>query len=184
MTDALSNILENHTYDSQGRAITSEKHGGVEHYSLTFVNNAETDVTDGLGRVTKYFFDKSKGRNLVTQVQGLCSCGGGGSQTQTWTYDSQMNVISRTDALNHTVSYTYDSNGNRLTETSVLGTTDFTYNQLGQVLTATDAMGGTMTNTYDAAGNLLSITDALSNATNFVSAGDNWRHRATGIDCL
>jgi len=77
MTDALGNIVESHTYDGQGRAISSERQGGVEHYSLSFISDTETDVTDGLGRVTKYTFDKSKGRNVVTRIEGLCGCGGG-----------------------------------------------------------------------------------------------------------
>jgi RHS repeat-associated protein len=166
VTDALGNILENHTYDGQGRAIKSEKHGGVERYNLNFVSEAETDVTDALGRVTKYILDKTKGRNLVTQLQGLCSCGGG-SQTQTWTYDSQMNMTSHTNGLGQTVTYVYDSSGNQLSGTSVLGTSTFTYNQRGQVLTATDAMNGTAGNIYDGAGNPVSITDALNNTTAF-----------------
>jgi RHS repeat-associated protein len=166
VTDALNDILENHTYDSQGRAVTSEKHGGVEHYSLSFISDSETDVTDALGHITKYFFDKTKGRNVVTQVQGLCSCGGG-SQTQTWTHDDQMNVTSHANGLGQTVTYAYDANGNELSGTSVLGTSTFTYNQLGEVLTATDAMGGVTTNTYDAAGNPLSAQDALNNTTTF-----------------
>jgi YD repeat-containing protein len=77
VTDALGNILESHTYDVQGRAVTSEEHGGVQRYNLNFVSNSETNVTDALGRVTKYIFDSTKGRNVVTQLQGFCSCGGG-----------------------------------------------------------------------------------------------------------
>ena len=92
VTDALGNTVESHTYDGQGRAITSEKQGGVDHYSLSYVSGVETDVTDALGRITKYTFDSSSGRNVVTQVEGLCSCGGANSQVQTWTYDGQLNV--------------------------------------------------------------------------------------------
>ncbi len=166
VTDALGNVVESHAYDGQGRAITSEKQGGVEHYSLNYVSANETDVTDALARVTKYFFDKSKGRNVVTQVQGLCNCGSG-SRTQTWTYDNQLNVISHTNALGQTATYTYDTDGNELSATGVLGSSSFTYNQFGDVLTATDAMGGVTTNTFDSAGNLLSVTDALNNPTTF-----------------
>jgi RHS repeat-associated protein len=165
-SDALGNVVESHTYDAQGRALISEKQGGVEHYSLSFISDTETDVTDALGHVTKYFFDKSKGRNVVTSVQGLCSCGSG-SQTQTWTHDNQLNVVTHTNALGQIASYTYDANGNRLTATGVLGTSSFTYNQFGEVLTATDAINGVTTNTYDAGGNLLSVTDALNNTTTF-----------------
>jgi len=105
--DALNNVLESHTYDGQGRALTSEIAGnGTERYTLTYVSAAETDVTDALNRVTKYFFDTTKGRNVVTSTQGLCSCGGG-SQNQSWTYDSSLNVTSKTDGLNHTTTFTY-----------------------------------------------------------------------------
>lgn len=167
VTDALGNIVESHTYDSQGRALTSEKHDGVDHYTLNYVSNTQTDVTDGLGRVTKYTFDKSKGRAVVNRVEGLCSCGGGGSQVQTWTYDSQLNVISKTDALGHVTSYTYDGNGNVLTETDPTGTVTYIYNQFSELLTRTDQLGGVTTNTYDTQGNRLTSKDALNNTTTF-----------------
>jgi RHS repeat-associated protein len=127
---------------------------------------AETDVTDALSHVTKYTFDTSKGRNVVTRVEGLCNCGSG-SQSQTWTYDNQLNVISRTNALNQTTSYTYDASGNRLTETDATGTATYTYNQFAEVLTRTDQLNGVTTNTYDVTGNLLTTKDALNNTTTF-----------------
>ena len=163
VSDALGNAIEQHDYDSQGRANTSQAEGGVERYTLDYVSPTETDVTDALGRVTKYFYHNVKGRKTVTGVEGLCSCGG--PQAQTWTYDDQMNVISHLNALGQAATYTYDANGNELTGTGVLGSSSFTYNQFGEVLTATDALGGLTTNTYDAAGNLLSVTDALNNTT-------------------
>ena len=169
VSDALGNILESHTYDAQGRALTSEKHGGVERVTLNYVSSAETDATDALGHLTKYFFDKSKARNVVTRVEGNCSCGN--SQVQTWSYDNQLNVVSHTNALGQTATYTYDADGNQLSATGVLGTSSFTYNQFGEVLTATDAMNGVTTNTYDAAGNLLSVKDALNNTTTFTYDG-------------
>lgn len=166
VTDALDNVVESHSYDESGRALTSERADGVEHYDLEYVSSTETDVTDALSHVSKYTFDTSKGRNVVTQVEGLCSCGGGsGSQIQTWTYDNKLNVTAKTDALGHTVSYTYDADGNCLTETDVIGTATYTYNQLGEVLTATDKMSGVTTNTYSTAGDLLTINDALNHTT-------------------
>ncbi len=165
VTDALGNIVEAHTYDGQGRALTSEKHGGVERYTLTYVSSTRTDVTDALGRITKYTYDTSKGRNVVTQVEGLCSCGG--SQIQSWIYDSQLNVTSKTDALNHVTSYTYDADGNRLTQTDATGTVTYTYDGLGQVLTRTNQMNGVTTNTFDAGGNLSTTSDALNQTSTF-----------------
>ena len=165
VTDVLGNIIEQHDYDAQGRAITSQAHGGVERYTLNYVSSTETDVTDALGRVTKFLYHNLKGTKAVTQVEGLCSCGG--SQVQTWTYDSQLNVRQKTDALGHVMSYTYDSNGNRLTETDPTGTVTYTYNGFAEALTRTDQLNGVTTNTYDGLGNLLTDTDALNNTTTF-----------------
>jgi RHS repeat-associated protein len=162
--DALNNVLESHTYDSQGRALTSEIAGnGTERYTFNYVSATETDVTDALNHVTKYFFDKSKGRNVVTSVEGSCGCGN--SQVTQWTYDNSLNVTSKIDALNHTTTYTYDTNGNRLTETDATGTITYTYDSLGNVLTVTDQMSGVWTNTYDSHGNLLTAKDPLNNTT-------------------
>lgn len=171
VTDALGNVLESHTYDGLARAITSERQSAVEHYSLNFVSAVETDVTDGLGRVTKFTFDKSKGRNAVTKVERICSCGAAGSQVQSWTYDKKLNVTAKTDALNHLSTFTYDAAGNRLTETDSVGTSTYTYNSRAQVLTATDKLGKVTTNAYDPSGNLLTMIDALNNTTTLTYNG-------------
>jgi RHS repeat-associated protein len=168
VNDVLGNVLESHEYDSQGRALTSEKQGGVEHYSLNYVSDSETDVTDALGHITKYFFDKSTSRNVVTRIEGLCSCGSG-SQSQTWAYDNNLNILSHSNSLNQTTTYTYDSQGNQLTMTDSAGATTTTYNQFGQPLAATDAMGSTTVFTYNGQGNPISITDPLSKVTTFTS---------------
>src|SRR5215831_16459594 len=167
VTDALANVIESHTYDGSGRATSSEQHGGVDDYSFNYVSDSETDVTDGLGRLTKYTFERSKGRSVVTRVEGLCGCGGNSSQIQTWTYDDQLNVSSRTDALGHLRTYSYDANGNRLTQTDPTGTITYTYNGFGEVSTRTDQMTNLTSNTYDGLGNLLVSTDALNNPTTF-----------------
>jgi RHS repeat-associated protein len=164
VTDVYGNYLESHTYDDAGHALTSQvANNGTELYTLNYVSSTETDVTDALGHVTKYFYDTSKGRNVVTRVEGSCGCGS--SQIQTWTYDNQLNVASQTDALGHTTSYTYDGEGNRLTQTDATGTITYTYNSLGEVLTRTDQMSGVWTNTYDSVGNLVTAKDALNNTT-------------------
>ncbi|HEU4714499.1 MAG TPA: RHS repeat-associated core domain-containing protein [Pyrinomonadaceae bacterium] len=163
--DALNNVLESHTYDSQGRGLTSAAHGGAELYTLNYFSSTKTRVTDALGRLTEYTFENKNGRNVVTKVEGNCSCGS--SQVKTWTFDSQLNMLSETDALNRTTTYTYDANGNVLTATDFTGTITYTYNSFGQELTETDQMGGVTTNTYSAAGDLLTSKDALNNTTTY-----------------
>lgn len=168
VTDALGNVRESHQYDSQGRATTSESQGGAEHYSFDYVSESETDVTDALGHVSKYFFDTSKSRNVVTRIEGLCSCGSG-SQAQTWAYDENLNVISTTNSLNQVTSYTFDAQGNELTMTDATGTTTKTYNPLGEVLTITDALGALTSISYNDQGTPLSITDPLNHTTTYDS---------------
>jgi RHS repeat-associated protein len=181
VTDALGNLIESHTYNSQGRAITSEREDGIDHYELSYVSGTETDVTDGLSHLTKYTIDKSKGRNVVTRVEGLCSCGGGSSsQVQTLTYDDKLNVTEKTDALDHSTTFTYDANGNRLTHTDATGTITYTYNQFSEVLTRTDQLDGVTTNTYDTAGNLLTTEDALNHTTTLTH--DSHGHPLTVTD--
>ena len=167
--DALDNVLETHAYDSSGRATTSERHGGQERFVLDYSNwNTSvpfTQITDALGRVTKYYFAPSGSKRLVTKTEGLCSCGGSGSEVVQYFYDLSGNLTKKIDALSREIIYTYDSNGNRLTMTDVLGTETFTYNSFGQFLTQIDRMGGVTTNTYNATGNLLTAKDALNNTT-------------------
>ncbi|MEJ7623689.1 MAG: DUF6531 domain-containing protein [Pyrinomonadaceae bacterium] len=167
--DALDNILETHAYDSAGRATTSAVAGGVESYTLDYTNaNAllpYTTVTDGLGRVSKYYFDRSKGRSVITKTEGVCGCGGSGSEITTFQYDPRLNLAKKTDALSNETTYTYNSTNDPLTIVDTLGTQSFTYNTFGQTLTRTDRMNGVTTNTYSSAGNLLTSKDALNNTT-------------------
>ena len=174
--DALDNILETHDYDFLGRATTSEKAGGAEKYTLDYTHAGDgipyTTVTDALGRVTKYTYDKSKGKNVITKVEGNCGCGSGAEVT-TYDYDDRVNLVKKVDALGREIIYTYDGSGNRLTGQDKIGTVDlgtetYTYNAFGQVLTRTDKMGGVTTNTYNTAGNLETTTDALGSVTTIV----------------
>jgi YD repeat-containing protein len=160
--DALNNILETHEYDTQGRATTSEKHGGVEKYTFTY-NGGQTIVTDALGHTTKYWYYRKQGKNYITQTEGVCSCGGGGSENTWYEYDfTNLNLIRKTDALGRQTSYEYDASGNVKKQIDVLGTETYTHNSFGEILTRTDRMGGVTTNTYSATGNLLTSKDALN----------------------
>jgi RHS repeat-associated protein len=165
VTDARGETVEAHTYDSRGRAVSSERDGGVERTTLNYVSDTETDATDARGHVTKFFIDRTRGRNVVTRVEGACSCGG--SQVQSWTYDAAARQTSATNALGQRTDYAYDTDGNLLTITDALGRTSYTYNARGQVLTATDASSATTFNTYDASGKLITRRDALGNTTTF-----------------
>ena len=121
----------------------------------------------------KYFFDKNRYRNLVTKIDGLCGCGGGGSEVTQYFYDDFANLVKTINALGNETTAGYDANGNRLTETDIFGTQQFTYNSFGQVLTYRDRVDSqnpdpnvrTAVMAYDSNGNLTSYTDALGKVT-------------------
>jgi RHS repeat-associated protein len=179
--DAYNNILETHEYDSEARAITSEKQGGIEKYTFDYTSwnsvypftkytlvKHKKNASDTNFVETKYYYGdgygNSQGSNLITRIQGNCNCGSGTESTN-FVYDGKGNVTKMTDALGKITNYTYDHNGNRLSMTDILGTETYTYNSFGEVLTRTDRMAGVTTNTYDPNGNLLTTKDALDNTT-------------------
>lgn len=179
--DALDNILEHHEYDTSARATTSEKQSGTEKYTLDYSFGDFTTVTDVLGRETKYYFEFGTGRNLITKVEGLCGCGGSGTETTSYQYDGRLNLTKKTDALGRQTTYTYDNNGNAVSMTDFLGTQTFTYNSFGEVLKYRDRVDSqnqdpnvtTMTNTYDTNGNLVTTKDALGNVTTLAYPATN-----------
>ena len=181
VTDALTNVIESHTYDSQGRALTSKLPATAPKYTLSYISATETDVTDALNHVTKYFFDKSRagiGDECGRQLRGS-------AQIQTW-YTTTRNITSN-DALTHTTSYTYDTSGNMLTRPmrrnhhlhlqfvrrsfDAYGSDERRHDQhvhaQGNLLTTNDPLNHTTTFTYYSNGQLLTATDARNNTTTF-----------------
>jgi RHS repeat-associated protein len=197
------NVIENHDYDVKGRATLSEKDGGAEKYTVdynpwnqqipytkvTYKKNATDPNIE-----TKYYFDKSKGRNVITKAEGLCGCGGSGSQLTTYDYDNNLNLITETQLISQTSSEsvfhisesTYDNFGNRLSVTEKikndivggppqitdLGTEKFTYNNLGQVTKYQDKIDSanptttySLINEFDSNGNLKKTTDVSGGVT-------------------
>ncbi len=194
--------------------------GGVLNFAYTLLNSLVptspvllTVVTDALGNQTSYRFDPNQNllnvtdptgqvrvfnhslqqNNLVTSITGggtcpVCQNPGGGDLT--YTYDSNGNLLTRTDSLGNTTTftydpvfgqiasstdplgnvtkYTYDASGNRLTQTDPdSNTTTYAYNSFGQVVQTTDALGKTSTASYDSFGNVSTATDALGNTMHF-----------------
>jgi RHS repeat-associated protein len=163
--DATGRLLEEHAYDNDGRGLTSSLANGREKYTLVYDNVHSTiQVTDALGHVTTYTWSGFGGiHRRLTSIVGPCvSCGGGGSQTQTFDYDNEGRLLSETDGLGHTTSYEYDANGDRISETNALDqTTTYTYDSQGRILTRTGPDGSLTTYTYAPAGPL-TITEKLS----------------------
>lgn len=163
VTDALSKVIESHTYDSQRRGITSQRANGVNLVTASYPSSGTTTLTDSLGNTTNYGYGTI---NLATHVIGTVSgptcstCGA--ATTSTFGYDGSGNRNSSTDANGNNTAFTFDSNSNVLTRSITVNgvplTWTYTYNSFSEVLTAQDPMGFVTTNTYDANGNLLTVT--------------------------
>ena len=159
-------------------------------------------VTDANGVVTAYEY------NALGQVTWVCQNYGNGIQDPaddnvitTYAYDTNGNLISKTDASGVTAVYTYNylnqlikvcQNYVDIAEGSTADAdenviTTYTYDLLGNLLTVTDALGNTTTYTYNAFGEVTSVTDALQSVTtctynilgNLVSVTDGEGHTTT-----
>src|SRR6266446_1106170 len=158
--DTLDNVLESHTYDSQGRALTSEVAGnGTERYTLDYFSATETDVTDALNHVSKYFFDTSGQLLTVTDPR---------NNATSFTYDAVGNPTRRTDALNNQTNVAYDARG-RVTSTSnaLNQTTSYEYDLAGRLKKVIYPDTNFVLFTYDLAGRRTKIKDPRGYETNF-----------------
>jgi YD repeat-containing protein len=139
--------IEAHTYvyvSGAYRAATSEIGDGVEKLTFTYQTD-KTLVTDALGNVTTYEYGNKRGTRQVTKIIGPCSsCGGGGGETQEWTYDEFERITSYKDGEGNLTTYTYDPvTGDLRTETgkpdpATSLTTTYTYHPDGRLKTRQD----------------------------------------------
>ena len=118
-------------------------------------NAPVTAVTDALGNITRYTFNK--------YGNPLTIAGPAGTTTMTWA-SSDVVMLSKTDANGVVTNYTYDANGNQTSE-EVTGAGGATSSQTwmsqtappfikNKRLSSTDRRGLTTTYTYDERGNL------------------------------
>lgn len=156
--DETGSRFATYSYDSRGRAISSEHAGGVEKTTLSYSDNT-TSATDALGN-TQYF-------NFTTQFELVkptstsnqgCSCG-----AQAYTYDSNGFLASQTDSNGNVTTYTRDSRGVPLSRTEASGTPQartitITWHQTYRLPLTITEPNRTTTFTYDVKGNLLTKT--------------------------
>ncbi|MBC7768716.1 MAG: RHS repeat protein, partial [Phycisphaerales bacterium] len=122
-----------------------------------------TEITDARGQVTKLYFEISDTDNLsqLKQVVAPAAYTGATPQEIDYAYDSDGNLTSVTDAMDHVTSYQYDASGN--------------------VTKITNANGNVTDRAYDSANNLTleTFTGATANSAaatlyrRFVYDGEN-----------
>jgi RHS repeat-associated protein len=102
--DHSGRIVERHTYDGEGRALTSEVSDGQEKVRLEY-NELKTVVRDAAGDETTYNWRMVSLLKVVTDTASPTA-------TAQWSYDSRSRVNSRKDEAGLTTTYGYDDQGN------------------------------------------------------------------------
>lgn len=153
ITDKNNNTITN-TYDSNGN-ITSvtdpyEKEIEYEYNAKNFVTKVTDNRYGGIPKESLFGYD-SLGNLLYATESG---------RTTRFTYNTDGELLTKTDPLNHTITWTRDTFGNKLTEKDHLdNTTTYTYDTLARLIEQEDPDEKIISFTYDDNGNILSRTD-------------------------
>jgi RHS repeat-associated protein len=142
------------TYDGKGRCIRTSGLDRYDEKSLRYFEGIGwTEVTDSLGRVTRYQWNGNG--QVVSEFDSV------GAQRRT-EFDRYGRVIARTDPCGGAVCYEYDERGNLSKTTDALGH-DFTisYNENHLPLALTDAAGHTWRHGYDRSNRLIAVEDPV-----------------------
>ena len=131
---------------------------------------APTEMSDANGNVTTAGYDAS-GRQVSLTLPSYTLPGTTTTITPVGhrTYDPVGNLLTSTDALNHTVTNTYDQLGRMITTTTPNnGVTQRSYDLNGDVLSVTDPTGAQTQATYDYLGREITQTSIVrqSSTTN------------------
>jgi RHS repeat-associated protein len=161
-----------------------------------YTNNVLQKETDALGHDTQYVTTQDLHTSTLTGPDGealsMTYDGRGnlltatapasiGSAQKTFTYDSQNNPTTVTDARGKATNYGYDANGNNTTLVKDgVPVATYTYSSSGQVASFKDGRDNSTTYTYDANGNLQSQTDPLGRTTTYTY--DAAGHVLTRVD--
>ena len=162
--DENGNRFTSWTYDTTGRALTSQHANGADLTSVTYndTDNSRT-VTNALGVSDTYTFTTLQGVPKLTQVSRAATSSTTAT-TETLTYDSNGYLASKTDWKGNQTTYVNNSHGlpttiNEAVGTSVARATTIAYDSTWIHLPATvTTLGLTTSFTYDSNGEVLTKT--------------------------
>ena len=179
------------TYDSYGRALSSQHAGGADFTGIFYNDNdGSRMVTNALGAVTVYRFVGSQGMSKVSHMERLPTANVEGA-VLTQTFDTNGYVASETDWNGNVTKYFNDTKGRATNIIEAFGTSQQRSTQIGyhakfQLPVRIVAPGVTTDFIYDAAGNLLTKTetDTTQNSVPYSTFGQtrswNFTYNALG----
>jgi RHS repeat-associated protein len=188
-----THLLKSET-DARGNSTSTQYYPDGRVQSVTNgMNNTTSFVytlnADGTTTTTTTFPDTGVQVTVANNFGKPLSINDPLHRITTFTYDSNQNLKTQTDALGKITNYTYDANGFQTSITDPLHhVKSKVYNQFGGVTSETDPLNNIRTTNYDpnfnpiqwsdsigqiqaaaydSAGNLLSLTDGNGKTTNF-----------------
>lgn len=152
------------------RISETDAHGHIQQYALNSMGRV-TSTIDAQGTPTAFIY-AANGVDLLSVSNGLGAI--------RMTYNAQHDLVSLTDRLTNTTTFAYNTNGQILSQVDALGITNeylygpdqrlaefrragqtlerFTYDAVGRVRTRTDATGLTVTNDYNPLNQVVRVT--------------------------
>ena len=105
--DELGVRVGTYIYDSQNRATSTERAGGLDKYSITYSSSTSSTAVDPLGSSRTYTLATSNETTLATQ-QSQPAGSGCAASTQQLTFDSHNNVTEQRDFNGNRTCFGYD----------------------------------------------------------------------------
>jgi YD repeat-containing protein len=162
--DENGNRFASWTYDSSGRATSSQHANGVDFTTIGYNDvDGSRMVTNVLGDVVKYRFAKLQGVPKVTEIDRFATASVPAA-VRTFTYDTNGYVATSTDWNTNMTAMVNDFHGQPLVVTEAVGTAQartITNSYLAQFRLPAQiiAPGKTLSFGYDAGGNPLTVTE-------------------------
>ncbi|MEN1834421.1 DUF6531 domain-containing protein [Pseudomonas lijiangensis] len=109
------------SYDDRGRAISSQHSGGAGLTQIVYNEDGSSSVTNELGKTMVYRYKQIEGVKRIIAIEGepTPNCPASNS---TYTYNSQGQILTKTDAKGQITNYSYNARGLEVSRTEAAGT--------------------------------------------------------------